>query len=75
MNDTSLNSKCEIEGSSSFQSVLAHDLAYRDSFLVQIAHLHIFLNWDSLYATARHRVGRKRSIKRLNHTENLFRKK
>ena len=37
MNETSLNAKCEIEGLSSFQSVLAHDLAYWDFFSLQVA--------------------------------------
>ena len=34
----------------------------------------LFLTWNSLTATPRHGVTRKRSTKKLQHTENLFRK-
>ena len=37
MSETSLNGKCGIEGFSSFQSVLAHDLVYWGSFPLQVA--------------------------------------
>ena len=37
MSETSLNAKCEIEGFSFFQSVLAHDLEYWDPFSSQVA--------------------------------------
>ena len=51
MDETSLNAKHGIEGLSSFQSILANDLAYWDPFSLQVALMkHIFLNWDSLYA-------------------------
>ena len=44
MDETSLNAKRGIEVLSSFQSVLAHDLAYWDSFSLQVALMkHIFL--------------------------------
>ena len=44
MNETSLNAKCGIEGLSSFQSVLAHDLEYWDSLSLQASLMkHIFL--------------------------------
>ena len=57
-------------------------------YSIQVSfHVAIFFNWDSLWqlwdslgnlgftlATARHGVIRKRSTKRLKHTENLFRK-
>ena len=36
--------------------------------------LDFFFTWNSLTATPRHGVARKRSTKRLQHTENLFRK-
>ena len=35
MDETSLNTKCGIEGLSSFRSVLAHDLVYWDPFSLQ----------------------------------------
>ena len=37
MSETSLNAKCEIEGFSSFQSFLAHDLKYWGPFPMQVA--------------------------------------
>ena len=37
MNETSLNAKCRIEDLSSFQSVLAHGLAYWDSISLYIS--------------------------------------
>ena len=37
MNETSLNAKCRTEDLSSFQSVLAHDLAYWDSISLYIS--------------------------------------
>ena len=37
MSETSLNAKGQTEGFSSFQSVLAHDLCYRDDFSLQVA--------------------------------------
>ena len=44
MDKISLNAKNGIEGLSSFQSVLAHDLAYWDLFSLQVALMkHIFL--------------------------------
>ena len=48
MNEVSLNAKCRIEGLSSFQSVFALGLAYRNSFSLQVAlvkHI-LFFNWD-----------------------------
>ena len=42
-----MNGKCGIEGLSFFQSVLAHDLAYWDSFFLQVALMkHIFLKFE-----------------------------
>ena len=44
MDETSLSAKRGIEGLSSFQIVLAHDLAYWDPFSLKVAHIkHIFL--------------------------------
>ena len=44
MDKTSLNAKHGMEGLSSFQSVLAHDLVYCDPFSLQVALMkHIFL--------------------------------
>ena len=37
MSETSVNTKCETEGFSSFQSVLTHDLGYWDFFSPQVA--------------------------------------
>ena len=79
MDGTSLNAKCAIESLSSFQSVLAHDLAYWDPFPLQVALMkHIFLieiySIQGWTATARHGVTRKRSRKTLKHTKNRFRK-
>ena len=76
MNETSLNAECGIDG----LSVLAHDLAYFDPFSLQVAlKKHIFLkNWDSLHARLNSYCKvwnyKKRSTKRLKHTENPFRK-
>ena len=36
MSETSLNAECGIEGVSSFESVLAHDLAYWDPFSPEV---------------------------------------
>ena len=47
MDETSLNPKRGIEGLSSFQSVLAHDLAYWDPFILQVSLMkHIFFKWS-----------------------------
>ena len=52
MNETSLNAKCKIKDLSSFQSVIAHDLAYWDPFSLQAALIkHIYFNLDSLHAS------------------------
>ena len=51
MDETSLNAKRGIEGLSTFQSVLAHDLAYWNPFSLKVALMKlIFFNWDSLHA-------------------------
>ena len=45
MDETSLNANREIEGLSSFQSVLAHDLTFWDPLSLQVAQMkHIFFN-------------------------------
>ena len=50
MDGTSLNANRGIKGLSSFQSVLAHDMAFWDPFSQQVAQMkYIFLNWDSLH--------------------------
>ena len=81
MSKTSLNAKHRVEGLGlgSFQSVLARDLAYWDPLSLQIVLMkHIFLigihSMQSSTATTRHGVTRNRSTKRLEHTENIFRK-
>ena len=44
MDETSLNANRGTEGLRSFQSVLAHDLAFGDPFSLQVAQMkHIFL--------------------------------
>ena len=50
MDETSLNAHHGTEGLSSFQSVLAHDLAFWDPFSLQVAQMkHIIFSWGSLY--------------------------
>ena len=45
-----LNANRGIKGLSSFQSVLAHDMAFWDPFSQQVAQMkYIFLNWDSIH--------------------------
>ena len=44
MDETSLNAKHRVKGLSSFQSALAHDLAYCNPFSLQVSLMkHIFL--------------------------------
>ena len=51
MDETSLNTKRGVEGLSSFQNVLAHDLVYWDYFSLQVVLMkHILFNWNSLHA-------------------------
>ena len=51
MDETSFNEKRGIEGLSSLQSVLPHDLAHWDPFFLKVALMkHIFFDWDSLHA-------------------------
>ena len=50
MYETSLNANRGNEVLSSFQSVLTHDLAFRDPFSLKNAPMkHIFFNWGSLH--------------------------
>ena len=81
MNKTSLNAIHRVEGLGlgSFQSVLAHNLAYWDPLSLQVVLMkHIFLigihSMQGSTATTRHGITRNRSTKRLEHTENIFRK-
>ena len=68
MNETSLNAKSGIEDLSSFQSVLPHDLAYWDSFSMQVAlikynlltGIHYMEGWTT---TAGHGVNKKEAQK------------